>query len=103
MNDQGKLDRPVVPMKSPNNAGQPIAEEMEGSGLAKGNPRQQNAPRTPSRHGAPSALDGTADEEGELAARHRHPWILRHHLAGSANAIRFVPDEISTYCRPSSM
>ena len=30
---------------------------MEGSGLAKGNPRQQNAPRTPSRHGAPSALE----------------------------------------------
>jgi pimeloyl-ACP methyl ester carboxylesterase len=30
---------------------------MEGSGLAKGNPRQQNAPRTPSRPGAPSALE----------------------------------------------
>ena len=57
MNDQGKSDRPVVPMKSPNNAGQPAAEEMEGSGLAKGNSRQQNAPRTPSRDGAPSALE----------------------------------------------
>jgi RNA-directed DNA polymerase len=57
MNDQGKSDRPVVPMKSPNNAGQPVAEGMEGSGLAKGNPRQQNAPRTPSRDGAPSALE----------------------------------------------
>jgi RNA-directed DNA polymerase len=30
---------------------------MEGSGLAKGNLRQQNAPRTPSRTGAPSALE----------------------------------------------
>ena len=57
MNAQGKSDRPVVPMKSPNNAGQPVAEGMEGSGLAKGNPRQQNAPRTPSREGAPSALE----------------------------------------------
>src|SRR5258708_12066295 len=57
MNDQGKSDRPVVPMKSPNNAGQPVAEGMEGSGLAKGNPRQQNAPRTPSRDGALSALE----------------------------------------------
>ena len=47
MNDQGKSDRPGVPMKSPNNAGQPVAEEAEGSGLAKGNLRQQNAPRTP--------------------------------------------------------
>ena len=44
-------------MKSPNNAGQPVAEGMEGSGLAKGNLRQQNAPRTPSRDGAPSALE----------------------------------------------
>ena len=57
MNDQGKSDRPTVPMKSPNNAGQPVAEGMEGKGLAKGNLRQQNAPRTPSRDGAPSALE----------------------------------------------
>jgi RNA-directed DNA polymerase len=57
MNDQGKSDRPVVPMKAPNNTGQPVAEESEGSGLAKGNLRQQNATRTPSRDGAPSALE----------------------------------------------
>ncbi|HWW93766.1 MAG TPA: group II intron reverse transcriptase/maturase [Vicinamibacteria bacterium] len=44
-------------MKSPNKAGQPVAEGMEGRGLAKGNPRQQNAPRTPSREGALSALE----------------------------------------------
>ena len=35
----------------------PTAEGMEGRGLAKGNLRQQNAPRTPSRKGAPSALE----------------------------------------------
>jgi RNA-directed DNA polymerase len=57
MNDHGKSDRPVVPRKSPNNAGRPAAEGAEGSGLAKGNPRQQNAPRTPRRDGAPSALE----------------------------------------------
>jgi RNA-directed DNA polymerase len=57
MNGHGKSDRPKVPMKSPNKAGQPAAEEMEGRGLAKGNPRQQNAPRTPRRQGAPSALE----------------------------------------------
>jgi len=57
MNDHGKSDRPVVPRKSPNHAGPSAAEGMEGSGLAKGNPRQQNAPRTPSRDGAPSALE----------------------------------------------
>ena len=57
MNGQGKSDRPAVPEKSPNNAGQPAAEGMEGRGLAKGNPSQQNASRTPSRTDAPSALE----------------------------------------------
>src|SRR5262245_50261220 len=57
MNGHGKSDRPVVPVKSPNKAGQPAAEEMEGRGLAKGNLHQQNAPRTPSRQSAPSALE----------------------------------------------
>ena len=57
MNEQGKSDRPEVPVKSPNNAGQPVAEGVEGRGLAKGNSLQQNAPRTPSRTGASSALE----------------------------------------------
>ena len=56
MNEHGKSDRPVVPAKSPNNAGQPVAEGMEGRGLAKGNLQQQNALRAPNREGAPSAL-----------------------------------------------
>jgi RNA-directed DNA polymerase len=57
MNEHGKSDRPVVPEKSPNKAGQPVAEGMEGRGLAKGNPLQQNASRTPGRNDAPSALE----------------------------------------------
>ena len=62
MNEHGKSDRPIVPEKSPNKAGpiasgQPAAEGMEGRGLAKGNLRQQNASRTQSRTGAPSALE----------------------------------------------
>jgi group II intron reverse transcriptase/maturase len=57
MNGQGKSDRPAVPEKSPNNAGQPVAEEMKGRGLAKGNPSQQNASRTPCRNDALSALE----------------------------------------------
>src|ERR1700721_2649884 len=56
-NESGKSDRPVVPEKSPNKAGQPVAEGMEGRGLAKGNQPQQNAPRTPSREDALSALE----------------------------------------------
>ena len=57
MNGPGKSDRPAVPAKSPNNAGQPVAEGMEGRGLAKGNLPQQNASRTPSREDALSALE----------------------------------------------
>ncbi len=56
-NGPGKSDRPTVPGKIPNNAGQPVAEGMEGNGLAKGNLPQQNASRTPRRNDAPSALE----------------------------------------------
>src|SRR6266481_4839410 len=56
-NGSGKSDSPVVPEKSPNKAGRPVAEGMEGRGLAKGNRPQQNASRTPSRSGALSALE----------------------------------------------
>src|SRR5260370_18447020 len=56
-NGPGKSDRPNVPEKFPNNAGQPAAEGMEGRGLAKGNLPQQNASRTPSREDALSALE----------------------------------------------
>src|SRR5499425_2110162 len=56
-NGPGTSDRPAVPEKSPNKAGQSVAEGMEGSGLAKGNPPQQNASRTPSREDAHSALE----------------------------------------------
>jgi RNA-directed DNA polymerase len=57
MNGPGQSDRPVVPTKSPNNAGASAAEETEGRGLAKGNPRQQIAPRAQDRVGAPSGLE----------------------------------------------
>ena len=57
MNELGKSDRPVVPVKSSNKVGQPKAEEMEGRGLTKGNLPQQNASRTQRRMDAPSALE----------------------------------------------
>jgi hypothetical protein len=64
-NGPGKSDSPVVPEKSPNNAGQPVAEGMEGRGLAKGNLPQQNASRTPSRKDAPSALERVRQAAGK--------------------------------------
>src|ERR1700693_5158126 len=64
-NGPGKSDRPEVPEKSLNNAGQPAAEEMEGRGLAKGNLPQQNASRTPSRKDALSALERVRQAAGK--------------------------------------
>src|SRR5213594_16233 len=61
----GKSDRPVVPEKSPNKAGQPVAEGTEGRGLVKGNLPQQNASRTPSRTDAPSALERVRQAAGK--------------------------------------
>jgi RNA-directed DNA polymerase len=77
MHDQGKSDRPVVPGKSSNNAGQPVAEGMEGRGLAKGNLRQQNAPRTPSRDGAPSALERVR-QAAQREKKQRFTALLHH-------------------------
>ncbi len=64
-NGPGKSDRPVVPEKSPNKAGQAAAEGMEGRGLAKGNLPQQNASRTPSREDASSALERVRQAAGK--------------------------------------
>ena len=78
MNGHGTSDRPVVPMKSPNNAGQSAAEEMEGSGLAKGNLPQQNASRTPSRTDARSALERV--RQAARADRKLRVTALLHHV-----------------------
>src|SRR6266853_1340504 len=64
-NGSGKSDSPVVPVKSPNKAGQPVAVGMEGGGLAKGNLPQQNASRTPSRKDAPSELERVRQAAGK--------------------------------------
>jgi len=79
MNERGKSDRPVVPVKSSNKIGQPAAEGMEGRGLTKGNPQQQNASRTPSRNGAPSALErirqaASKDKEMRFTALLHHVY-----------------------------
>src|SRR6266498_3716573 len=81
MNEHGKSDRPVVPAKSPNKAGQPAAEGTEGSGLTKGNLQQQNASRTPSRTDAPSALErvrqaASKDKEVRFTALLHHIYNL---------------------------
>lgn len=59
MHGHGKSDRPVLPMKQPNKveAGVSAAEAVEGRGLAKGNPQEQNSSRTQSRTELPRALE----------------------------------------------
>ena len=78
MNGHGKSDRPIVPTKSPNNAGEPAAEGMEGRGLAEGNLRQQNAPRTPSRQGVQSALERV--RQAARRDRKQRFTALLHHV-----------------------
>src|SRR6267142_3973286 len=60
-NGSGKSDRPTIPGKSPNNAGQPVAEGMEGKGLAKGKRMACEIHRAPDRPDrAPSSLSSSA-------------------------------------------
>src|SRR5688500_10158597 len=77
MNGSGKSDKPVVPTKSPNNATQ-AAEVTEGSGLTKGNPRQQNTHRTLSRARAQRALRRI--REAARRDRKKQFTSLYHHV-----------------------
>ncbi len=78
MDESGKSDSSVVPMKSPNNAGSPAAEAMEGRGLTKGNSTEHDTPRTQSRNSVPSALDRVR----QVAKRNRKERFtaLLHHV-----------------------
>ena len=77
MDGHGQSDRPIVPTKFPNKAGEPAAEGAEGRGLAKGNPSQQNAPRAQDREGARSAL-GRVREVAERDKTVRFTTLLHH-------------------------
>ena len=68
MTGRGKSDSFVVPEKSPNKAKAPAAEAMEGRGLAKRNPVEQNRPRTQCRTGLPSALERVRKAAGDKYA-----------------------------------
>ena len=77
-NDDGKSDSSVVPGKSPNNAGQPAAEAMEGRGLAKGNPPESNTHRTQGRASVPSALERV--RQAARKDRKQQFTALMHHV-----------------------
>lgn len=79
MNEQGKSDGAVVPAKSPNKAGRPVAEGMEGSALAKGNSSEQNTRRIQGRERVQNALGRVR----QVAVRERKLKFtsLMHHIA----------------------
>ncbi len=80
MNGRGKSDRPIVPVKQANKAGQirPAAEPVEGRGLAEGNPDQQTNHRTQCRDRLQHALDRVRQKvEGDKKQRMTNLW---HHV-----------------------
>jgi hypothetical protein len=77
--EHGKSDRPVLPAKPPNKAGQPAAEVVEGRGLTKENASQQNTLRTQSRQSCVSnALDRV--RQAALRSRKERFSALFHHI-----------------------
>ncbi|MEY4578306.1 MAG: hypothetical protein RL701_3009 [Pseudomonadota bacterium] len=78
-NTPEKSDGLVVPVKSPNEAGSPPAEEVtEGRSPAKGNMEEQTATRTQSRIIVPDALDRV--HEAAQKDRQRQFTALLHHV-----------------------
>jgi group II intron reverse transcriptase/maturase len=81
MNGRGKSDSPVVPGKLSNKDGvpaRPSAERVEGRGLPKGNPAEQNRSRAQIRQDLQSALDRVR----QVAVRERRLQFttLWHHV-----------------------
>ena len=81
MDGRRKSDRPVVPGKSPNNGGTSAAlpaEEMEGRGLAKGNPREQTRSRAQHRQDLQHALERV--RQAAVRDRQLQFTTLWHHV-----------------------
>jgi RNA-directed DNA polymerase len=77
MNDHRQSDGSVVPAKSPNNTGLPVAETVEGRGPAEGNAASKTRAGHRAGHGASSALDrvrrrALEDEEARFSALLHH-------------------------------
>ncbi len=78
MNERGKSDNLVVPAKPPNKAGGPVAEVVEGRGLAKGNTDSSTRPGRSAGQGVPNGLDRVR----EVARRDKDARFtaLLHHV-----------------------
>ena len=78
MNERGKSDNLVVPAKPPDKAGGPVAEVVEGRGLAEGNTARSTCPGRSAGQGVPSGLDRVR----EVARRDKEARFtaLLHHV-----------------------
>src|SRR5712671_7063510 len=82
MNERGKSDNLVVPAKPPNNAGEPVAEVVEGRGLAEGNTGSSTRPGRSAGSGVPSGLErvrevARRDKEARFTALLHHVGLDR--------------------------
>ena len=89
MHERGKSDSPVVPAKLPNNTGLPVAEVVEGRGLAKGNAASKTRPGLRAGMSASSALDRVRrvaqnDREARFTALLHHVDVDRLRVAYGA-------------------
>lgn len=85
MDGQGKSDRSIVPKKGTNKAGEPVAETLEGRGLAKGNPSQRDTDRTQGRERVSSALERV--RQAARRGKEEKFTALLHHVY-SVDALR---------------
>ena len=78
MNERGKSDSPVVPVKSPNNTAEAVTEAVEERGLAEGNTTR---PTRPGRSAGPGVQSGL-DRVREVARRDKEARFtaLLHHV-----------------------
>ncbi len=91
MNEREKSGVSVVPAKPPNNAGLPVAEAVEGRGLAKGNTTRPTRPGPRAGLSVPNGLDrvrqvARRDKDARFTALAHHVDLDR--LRSAYRAIR---------------
>jgi hypothetical protein len=105
MNERGKSDSPVVPVKPPNNSGRPDAEVVEERGLAKGNTDGLTRPGHSAGLGVPSGLDrvrevARRDKDARFTALLHHVdldrlraayWAVRPGAAPGVDGVTWAP------------
>ena len=93
MNEPRKSDSPIVPMKSPNKAGQPAAEEAEERGLAKGNLPSKTPPGLSAGKVRPVRWSGYVRQSGVITRGKSRMRQFR--LSGSVEGVMGNHDSYS--------